>query len=43
MSAGNVVWVQYVSNIYTYYVAYRLVMDRSLARERARGEVRNNP
>jgi membrane-bound lytic murein transglycosylase MltF len=35
--------VQYVSNIYKYYVAYRLVQDREQARERARGEVRNNP
>jgi hypothetical protein len=35
--------VQYVSNIYKYYVAYRLVLDRDAARERARGEVRNNP
>jgi membrane-bound lytic murein transglycosylase MltF len=35
--------VQYVSNIYKYYVAYRLVLDRNQARERARGEVRNNP
>jgi membrane-bound lytic murein transglycosylase MltF len=33
--------VQYVSNIFKYYVAYRLAMDRTLARERARGEVRN--
>jgi membrane-bound lytic murein transglycosylase MltF len=33
--------VQYVSNIYKYYVAYRLVQDRDQARERARGEVRN--
>jgi membrane-bound lytic murein transglycosylase MltF len=31
--------VQYVSNIYKYYVAYTLVMERSQARERARGEV----
>jgi membrane-bound lytic murein transglycosylase MltF len=35
--------VQYVSNIYKYYVAYRLVLDRDQARERARGEVTNNP
>jgi membrane-bound lytic murein transglycosylase MltF len=35
--------VQYVSNIYKYYVAYRLVLDRDQARERARGEVANNP
>jgi membrane-bound lytic murein transglycosylase MltF len=33
--------VQYVSNIFKYYVAYRLATDRVLARERARGEVRN--
>ena len=35
--------VQYVSNIYKYYVAYRLVLDREQARERARGEVKDNP
>jgi membrane-bound lytic murein transglycosylase MltF len=28
--------VQYVSNIYKYYVAYRLVQDRDAARQRAR-------
>ena len=33
--------VQYVSNIYKYYVAYRLVVDRQEARARARGEVAN--
>jgi membrane-bound lytic murein transglycosylase MltF len=31
--------VQYVSNIYKYYVAYRLVIDREAARARAKGEV----
>jgi membrane-bound lytic murein transglycosylase MltF len=31
--------VQYVSNIYKYYVAYRLVTEREAARARARGEV----
>jgi membrane-bound lytic murein transglycosylase MltF len=31
--------VQYVSNIYKYYVAYRLVVDRAAAREQARGAV----
>jgi membrane-bound lytic murein transglycosylase MltF len=35
--------VQYVSNIYKYYVAYRLVQDRNRARERARGEVTKSP
>jgi membrane-bound lytic murein transglycosylase MltF len=30
--------VQYVSNIYKYYVAYKLVTDRMQARERARSE-----
>jgi membrane-bound lytic murein transglycosylase MltF len=29
--------VQYVSNIYKYYVAYRLVLDRDQQRERAKG------
>ena len=29
--------VQYVSNIYKYYVAYRLVLDQEQARARARG------
>jgi hypothetical protein len=28
--------VQYVSNIYKYYVAYRLLLARTEARERAR-------
>jgi hypothetical protein len=28
-----------VSNIYKYYVAYRLVIDREAARARAKGEV----
>jgi membrane-bound lytic murein transglycosylase MltF len=28
--------VQYVSNIYQYYVAYRLVQERGEARQRAR-------
>jgi membrane-bound lytic murein transglycosylase MltF len=32
--------VTYVSNIYKYYVAYRLVMDRAEARQRAREAVR---
>jgi membrane-bound lytic murein transglycosylase MltF len=31
--------VQYVSNIYKYYVAYRLALDREEARARAKGEV----
>jgi membrane-bound lytic murein transglycosylase MltF len=31
--------VQYVSNIYKYYVAYRLVVDREAARARAKSEV----
>ena len=31
--------VQYVSNIYKYYVAYRLVWDQAEARERAKGDV----
>jgi membrane-bound lytic murein transglycosylase MltF len=31
--------VQYVSNIYKYYVAYRLVLDREAARERAKRAV----
>ena len=29
--------VQYVGNIYKYYVVYRLALDRELARERAKG------
>jgi membrane-bound lytic murein transglycosylase MltF len=32
--------VQYVSNIYKYYVAYRLVLDREQARTRAKEEVK---
>src|SRR6185369_2337827 len=32
--------VQYVSNIYKYYVAYRLVMDRRDAREAAKEAVK---
>jgi membrane-bound lytic murein transglycosylase MltF len=32
--------VQYVSNIYKYYVAYRLVQEREAERQRARGEVK---
>jgi membrane-bound lytic murein transglycosylase MltF len=32
--------VQYVSNIYKYYIAYRLVQDRANARERAKAEVK---
>jgi membrane-bound lytic murein transglycosylase MltF len=32
--------VQYVSNIYKYYVAYRLVLDRDQARERAAASVK---
>jgi membrane-bound lytic murein transglycosylase MltF len=31
--------VQYVSNIYKYYVAYRLVVDRQEARARAKSDV----
>ena len=31
--------VQYVSNIYKYYVAYRLVMERERRRARAKREV----
>jgi membrane-bound lytic murein transglycosylase MltF len=31
--------VQYVSNIYKYYVAYRLISDRMEARDRAKSEV----
>jgi membrane-bound lytic murein transglycosylase MltF len=31
--------VQYVSNIYKYYVAYRMVSEREAARARAKGEV----
>jgi membrane-bound lytic murein transglycosylase MltF len=31
--------VQYVSNIYKYYVAYRLVLDRDQARDRAKRQV----
>ena len=33
--------VQYVSNIYKYYVAYRLVLEREAARNRAKGEVKD--
>ena len=29
--------VQYVSNIYKYYVAYRMVLEQEQARARARG------
>jgi membrane-bound lytic murein transglycosylase MltF len=32
--------VQYVSNIYKYYIAYRLVLDREQERDRAREEVK---
>jgi membrane-bound lytic murein transglycosylase MltF len=32
--------VQYVSNIYKYYVAYKLVIDREAERQKARGEVK---
>ena len=35
--------VQYVSNIYKYYVAYRLVSERSAARARARSEATKAP
>jgi membrane-bound lytic murein transglycosylase MltF len=35
--------VQYVSNIYKYYVAYRLVMEREQARKGAKAAVKNNP
>ena len=31
--------VQYVSNIYKYYIAYRLVVERDAARSRAKEEV----
>lgn len=33
--------VQYVSNIYKYYVAYKLVSDREAARDRAKDEVKD--
>ena len=33
--------VQYVSNIYKYYVAYRLSMDREAARAKAKSEVKS--
>jgi membrane-bound lytic murein transglycosylase MltF len=32
--------VQYVSNIYKYYVAYKLVLDREAERQKAKGEVK---
>jgi hypothetical protein len=32
--------VTYVSNIYKYYVAYKLVMDREQQRQKARTEAR---
>jgi len=32
--------VQYVSNIYKYYVAYKLTLDREAARDRAKDEVK---
>jgi len=32
--------VQYVSNIHTYYVAYRVVIDREQARLRAKSGIR---
>jgi membrane-bound lytic murein transglycosylase MltF len=32
--------VTYVSNIYKYYVAYKLVLDREAERQKARGEVK---
>jgi membrane-bound lytic murein transglycosylase MltF len=35
--------VQYVSNIFKYYVAYKLVQDRRIARDRAKEEVKKNP
>jgi membrane-bound lytic murein transglycosylase MltF len=35
--------VTYVSNIYKYYVAYRLVLDRDQARARAKEAVKKNP
>ncbi len=35
--------VQYVSNIYKYYVAYRLVQERDLERARAKGAVKKSP
>ena len=33
--------VQYVSNIYKYYIAYRLVMEQDAARDRAKEEVKD--
>jgi membrane-bound lytic murein transglycosylase MltF len=33
--------VQYVSNIYKYYIAYRLVAEREVARDRAKSEVKD--
>jgi len=35
--------VQYVGNIYKYYVAYRLVMEREQARKGAKASVQDNP
>jgi membrane-bound lytic murein transglycosylase MltF len=32
--------VQYVSNIYKYYVAYKLVLDREAERQKARGQIK---
>jgi membrane-bound lytic murein transglycosylase MltF len=34
--------VTYVSNIYKYYIAYRLVQEREAARDRAKDEVKSN-
>jgi membrane-bound lytic murein transglycosylase MltF len=34
--------VTYVSNIYKYYIAYRLTMEREAARDRAKDEVKSN-
>jgi hypothetical protein len=33
--------VQYVSNIHKYYVAYRLVMEREQARQKAKSDVKD--
>jgi membrane-bound lytic murein transglycosylase MltF len=34
--------VQYVSNIYKYYVAYKLVIDREAERQKAKGQVKGH-
>jgi membrane-bound lytic murein transglycosylase MltF len=33
--------VTYVSNIYKYYIAYRLTLEREAARDRAKNEVKS--